>query len=848
MQRRRANHLNKANAYYEDVWTDVNSFILDNVNEVLVRLQDGSLDDDIWGKIILMEKGRRIAKAYLRQPTLIVDGGDEEFDGKTLGFNYFHSSHSDHQIEEFREKIGDGVVIKMDNGNLKAMAGGSTPVIVQGLRDVMGKGNCVSESLMRSNGKLPCRSGDYNSKENNIVKIFDAKKFERFVKTIKLESEMDKQTLLGRSCVRIALVKDGHEMTKTPIWFMIINIIAVDMIKDRILEDISIPKSLPLLQPNLASPDLTQLLISAMQRQQLSQLASSSSIDLLQLASLAGSLANSNTQTPVILSKKNKRIQRSLCRKESEDSDQSDVEDSSGTSSEPSEKESCCSSSISSDGSALKSRMVLEKLHISEPKSSRPRLDTVLKLYDEQKSASVTSGYSSPQENFDMGSWSSAKTKSETFEENREFEEKHKHRPTSVADKDYSIYNWTNGAMFKGPNPGFNPIPYNFSVAFPTNRSPYPNASSFHSTPVHYPTNCVGHPKLPTSSNYLPPQLTNPTSRTITAAMRSQGDSEDSTSNKSMWLPLTGNRNKRKSLGLREKDKNNDLPPGFSTNRTRESVSPSLDYCRVCQGAGNCRCHRSQLHKVHRTFRPPSKGKVGLIGRLRRSGSIAGYMIPSLPWEQSSCSWRPVTELRGKADMVVSSGGHHLDQSNYLFFCNLIHAVTISKFLDVLIFVSIISTTFISTSHFNITTTPPVFILGTIVLIIVLSHFFGIFLDSHNFMYPMVFLTGVLMVFAMVILLIYVFLGSATDILKKMHEEQWLRTIYLEYNLDINDYAIIKILCFIILIGIMLFVAATTFVYIIFYLSFDWIRLKNNSNKQPENTTLLDSKLMYKLI
>ncbi|CAD5229160.1 unnamed protein product [Bursaphelenchus okinawaensis] len=190
-----------------------------------------------------------------------------------------------------------------------------------------------------------------------------------------------------------------------------------------------------------------------------------------------------------------------------------------------------------------------------------------------------------------------------------------------------------------------------------------------------------------------------------------------------------------------------------------------------------------------------------------------------------------------------------LDQSNYLFFCNLFHAVHISKVLDVVIFVSLITVTFVSTSHFDIATTPPMFILGTIALIIVLAHLFGILLESHNFMYPMVFMSGCVMVFAMVTLLIFVFMGSATNIFKKMHEEQWLLTIYLEYNLDINDYKIIRILCFIILFGISMVVGITTFIYVIYYLSFDWVRLKNSTNKSSDaSTSLLESQLLYKKI
>jgi hypothetical protein len=74
---------------------------------VLEKLETGGIDDEIWGKIVCMERSKRVAKAYLRKTTVIVDGGYEDFDGKTLGFNHFSNSFRDEQTEEMREKIGD---------------------------------------------------------------------------------------------------------------------------------------------------------------------------------------------------------------------------------------------------------------------------------------------------------------------------------------------------------------------------------------------------------------------------------------------------------------------------------------------------------------------------------------------------------------------------------------------------------------------------------------------------------------------------------------------------------------------------------------------------------------------
>lgn len=42
-----------------------------------------------------------------RKTTIIVDGGEDEFDGKTLGFNHFSNPQRDEYTEEFRSKIGD---------------------------------------------------------------------------------------------------------------------------------------------------------------------------------------------------------------------------------------------------------------------------------------------------------------------------------------------------------------------------------------------------------------------------------------------------------------------------------------------------------------------------------------------------------------------------------------------------------------------------------------------------------------------------------------------------------------------------------------------------------------------
>ena len=51
----------------------------DHIAEVMSKWH--SIDDEIWAKIIVLERNRRVAKAYARAPVLTVNGSDDGFDG-----------------------------------------------------------------------------------------------------------------------------------------------------------------------------------------------------------------------------------------------------------------------------------------------------------------------------------------------------------------------------------------------------------------------------------------------------------------------------------------------------------------------------------------------------------------------------------------------------------------------------------------------------------------------------------------------------------------------------------------------------------------------------------------------
>ena len=67
----------------------------------------------------MLERNRRIAKAYARAPVLTVNGSEEGFDGFRIGVNGFDNPLRDNKTQEFKEQIGKGCKLKMDDsGNI----------------------------------------------------------------------------------------------------------------------------------------------------------------------------------------------------------------------------------------------------------------------------------------------------------------------------------------------------------------------------------------------------------------------------------------------------------------------------------------------------------------------------------------------------------------------------------------------------------------------------------------------------------------------------------------------------------------------------------------------------------
>ena len=89
----------------------------DHIKEVLAKWDN--IDDEIWAKIIVLERNRRVAKAYARAPVLTINGSDDGFDGFRIGVAGFDNPMRDAATDDTIRRIGQGFKLKMDDlGNI----------------------------------------------------------------------------------------------------------------------------------------------------------------------------------------------------------------------------------------------------------------------------------------------------------------------------------------------------------------------------------------------------------------------------------------------------------------------------------------------------------------------------------------------------------------------------------------------------------------------------------------------------------------------------------------------------------------------------------------------------------
>ncbi|KAE9550250.1 hypothetical protein FO519_006528 [Halicephalobus sp. NKZ332] len=190
-------------------WTEMALFIKDNLLEVEQKIQQ--IETQIWGKLIIMEKNFRTAKAYLRNPVIIVDGSNEEFDGVKLGLNHFENHNRDTITELELKLLQKGIRIQLDEaGNIWMKKNGGFE------KKISVKTKQKREPIFIS---------------EDFKKVFDLRNFKESVISNLSSENSDKKRLRESAMIFLKLSDSGNEdLLKNPVWCCLIHLIAVDMV------------------------------------------------------------------------------------------------------------------------------------------------------------------------------------------------------------------------------------------------------------------------------------------------------------------------------------------------------------------------------------------------------------------------------------------------------------------------------------------------------------------------------------------------------------------------------------------------------------------------------------------
>ncbi|KAL7039278.1 hypothetical protein ACKWTF_009850 [Chironomus riparius] len=208
----------------EDVWYQKEKLFREHVQEVLDKWTQ--IDDEIWAKVIVFERNRRVAKAYARTPVLTINGSDDGFDGMRIGLCGFDNPMRDQKTDELKRHVGQGVKLKMDdNGNILARRYSKSNIYVKGATNSNDETAIGTEIL-----KSPAQCLEIEK----VMKIFDMKKFQSNVSRELSRSYPDRRRLETQCMSVLAFVKSENDVLDCPIWVLIINVVAMDMLKTKL--------------------------------------------------------------------------------------------------------------------------------------------------------------------------------------------------------------------------------------------------------------------------------------------------------------------------------------------------------------------------------------------------------------------------------------------------------------------------------------------------------------------------------------------------------------------------------------------------------------------------------------
>lgn len=189
------------------------------LRQTLNKLQN--IENDVWCKLIYMEYYKPVAKFYIVEREITVDGHYDEFDGENISLGVYHNPERDGIVEGVRKGIGKGLKIHKDyEGNVVVTRLGKNKIYIKDYKDPAN--HCFGADVLEQLGEL---------NQNKPVKIFDTEEFKcQIGLEMKSRGHIDKRKLQNMCIMGISFIHDTEDPTSTPCWLMLINLSAIDML------------------------------------------------------------------------------------------------------------------------------------------------------------------------------------------------------------------------------------------------------------------------------------------------------------------------------------------------------------------------------------------------------------------------------------------------------------------------------------------------------------------------------------------------------------------------------------------------------------------------------------------
>jgi len=204
----------------EDVWFNKEALFKDHIQEVLGKWD--SIDDEIWAKVVVLERNRRVAKAYARVPVITVNGTDQGFDGFRIGVAGFENPMRDVGTEEVIKQINQGFKLKMDD-----------------MGNILVKRLCKSQVYARPTGEQSAISNDILKNNNGLLehdkpfKLFEMKKYQNNLNREMKQQYPDRRKLEAQCISLVSFGPSQVDILDCPIWILVINVVAMEMLRSK---------------------------------------------------------------------------------------------------------------------------------------------------------------------------------------------------------------------------------------------------------------------------------------------------------------------------------------------------------------------------------------------------------------------------------------------------------------------------------------------------------------------------------------------------------------------------------------------------------------------------------------